>query len=269
MKKTENLEQKLLEMMAKNKRVTLNEAITSLDVSESTVRRLFVRVEEAGKGVRDYGGIRLAADAVEYSFEAFGERMLDEKRNISLTAVTLLRPGDTVYLDSGTTLACFAEVLRDHIKHNVIDDITVFTNSLVNLNILDEVAKVNLIGGEYRRNRRDFCGYLAEEAIKSLHFTKCFLGADGYSMNVGFTATDFSTARLNELVLKNSNDSYILLDSGKFNIQSVVSYSKNLKVTAAITEAMPEQAVQDTLSNENINIILAGNNINRSFKEDK
>lgn len=257
MKKTKNIEQKLLEMMSKNKRVTLNEAVIALDVSESTVRRLFVKIEETGKGIRDYGGIRLAADAVEYSFEAFGEKMLKEKHDIALAAVTLIRPGDTVYLDSGTTLACFAEVLRDHIKHKNICDITVFTNSLVNLNILDEVIKVNLIGGEYRRNRHDFCGYLAEEAIKSLHFTKCFLGADGYSINIGFTATDFFTARLNELALKNSDESYVLLDSGKFKLQSVVSYSKNIKVSAVVTESFPGQSVQDALSKDNIKIILA------------
>jgi len=258
-KRAEIIEQKLLEMMAKNKRVSLNEAITSLDVSESTVRRLFVKIEESGKGVRDYGGIRLAADAVEYSFKTYAEINHSEKHAIAKAAVRLVKSGDMVYLDSGTTLACFTEVLRDHIKHGIIGDVTVFTNSLVNLNILDEVAKVNLIGGEYRRNRRDFCGYLAEEAIKSLHFTKCFLGTDGFSMSMGFTATDFSTARLNELALKNSNEGYVMLDSEKFKTQSVVSYSKNQKITAAITEVMPEQAVAEKLSGLGTKIIVAGN----------
>lgn len=259
MKKTEIMEQKLLEMMSKNKRVTLNEAIISLDVSESTVRRLFVKIEESGKGVRDYGGIRLAADAVEYSFETYGEKMMNEKHEIASTAVKLLKPGDIIYLDSGTTLARFTEVISEYAKRGIVRDVTVFTNSLVNLNILNEVAKVNLIGGEYRRNRRDFCGYLAEEAIKSLHFTKCFLGADGYSMNVGFTATDFSTARLNELALKNSDEGYVMLDSGKFLTQSVVSYSKNLPITAVITEKMPDQMIQEKLEEESTKIILAGN----------
>ncbi|NLD88447.1 MAG: DeoR/GlpR transcriptional regulator [Clostridiales bacterium] len=255
MKKTELKEKKLIEYLSEHKRISLSEAINLLDVSESTVRRVFVRLEEKGKGVRDYGGIKLAGDAQEYCFDSYGEKKTAEKKAVAAIAVRLVESSDIIYLDSGTTLAIFAQSLAEQIKEGGCEGVTIFTNSIVNLERLHEVAKVNLIGGEYRSNRRDLCGYLAEEAIKRLHFSKCFLGTDGFSPTAGFTATDFSTARLNELVLQSSQKSFILLDSGKFHTRSVVSYSKGSMVSAVVTEVLPEQEIQALLANEGIEII--------------
>ena len=121
----------------------------------------------------------------------------------------------------------------------------IFTNSLVNLNLLKR-HDVTLIGGKFRDLRKDFHGYTAEEALKSLHFNKCFLGADAYSAQNGFTTTDFSTARLNELVLERSEEKYVLMDSSKFFLSSIVSYSRRISPDKIITEAYPDQSYPET-----------------------
>ena len=106
---------------------------------------------------------------------------------------------------------------------------------MVNLNILKDYVKVNVIGGEYRNNRKDFCGIVTEMAIKNLCFNKCFIGTDGYNEDVGFTASDFRTARVSQVLVASSEKSYILADAVKFTKNSGVCFAKNEEITGVIT----------------------------------
>lgn len=258
MKKTEHQEQKILEQLKRKKTMTLAQAMELLGVSESTVRRLFIRLENSGAAMRRYGGIQLLhdSDAADYQYEQVEEQYVPQKQMIGCYAAQLVESGDVLYLDSGTTMACFCKELAARISSGQLKGLTVFTNSLVNLELLSPALTVNLIGGEHRANRRDFCGYLAEEMVSSLHFSKCFLGADGFHLRYGFTATDFYTARLNELVLGNSDRRYVLMDSSKFMAASVVSYSRDQTIDAVITDQQPTEQLAQRLAASGTEILL-------------
>ncbi len=258
MKKTERQEQRILEQLRRKNTLTLAQAMELLNVSESTVRRLFIRLENSGAAMRRYGGIQLLHDsvAVDYQYEQVEEQSVSQKQLIGRYAARLVEADAVLYLDSGTTMACFCKELASRIATEQLGKLTVFTNSLVNLEILSPFVTVNLIGGAYRSNRRDFCGYLAEEMVNSLHFSKCFLGADGFHLRHGFTATDFYTARLNELVLANAEQRYILMDSSKFMTASVVSYSREQKIDAVITDRSPEEPLAQALQDNGTEILV-------------
>ena len=59
MKKIERQEQTVLRTLREKNTLTLAQVMELLDVSESTVRRLFVRLEERGVAIRRHGGIQL------------------------------------------------------------------------------------------------------------------------------------------------------------------------------------------------------------------
>ena len=258
MKKTERQERAILEQLGRKNTLTLSEAMELLGVSESTVRRLFIRLENSGAAVRRYGGIQLLHDspAVDYLYEQVEGQSVFQKRLIGRQAAGMVENGDVLYLDSGTTLACFCTALSARIGEGELSGVTVFTNSLVNLEILGPRMTVNLIGGEYRPRRRDFCGYLAEETVSGLHFTKCFLGTDGFHLRYGFTATDFYTARLNELAIGNADRRYVLMDSSKFMAASVVSYSREQTIHGVITDRVPAEALAQRLDELGTALIL-------------
>lgn len=237
MNKTQRNEMILLKELNTEKIIDIKQAMSLLGVSESTVRRLFVNLEQKGVCIRGHGCIRIFDNDITniYVYERVENTDVEAKEMIADKAMKYIESNDTIFLDAGTTLAKLSARIADALRDNLIHDLTIFTNSLVNLNILKDYAKVNVIGGEYRDNRKDFCGIIAEMAIKNIYFNKCFVGTDGYGKGVGFTASDFQTARISQLLIANSKESYILADAKKFKQTSGICFAKEEDITAVIT----------------------------------
>lgn len=256
MNKDQQREELLLEKLRTSKRLSINEVMTLFNISQSTARRMFIKLVEKGAALRTFGGIALGRDnSFEYSFERVkNERNLD-KLNIAKKAVSFIKDNETIYLDGGTTIAQLSQEIAKRIKNNNLKNVKIFTNSLLNLNEFTLICPINLIGGEYREHRRDFYGYIAEDVIKKLNFTSCFLGTDGFNGKAGFSTTDFGTARLNELVIEHSNKIYILTDSGKFDRNSLVVYANAKVVSTLITDKNIPENIKDKLVEQCVEVI--------------
>lgn len=216
--------------------LSLAEAIELLGVSESTARRMFAELEHSGAAIRTHGGIRCIDQApTAYSFE-FGAKMnIEKKAAIGAAACDFLEDGDVIFCDSGTTIQCFCAELVHRLRRDKLN-IKVYTNSLANLELLSAYLPVHLVGGEYRANRKDFCGHLAEQALRSVYFTKSFVGADGCVDANIFTTTDFETMRMNEIAISNSRHTYMLVDSSKFSLSSHVAYAPIDRIHTVVTD---------------------------------
>lgn len=271
MKHSEQRRQNVLQILRTSKKLSIEQAMSMLDVSESTVRRLFAQLEEEGLAIRTYGGICFndaGPGGNVYSFELTQLHNPEQKAHIGSAAAQLIRSGDIIFLDSGTTvMSLCAEIDRLFTEsgdgssqtyqalRQKFDNVTVFTHSLVNLNMLKKHMRVYLIGGEYRDARRDFCGYLTEEAIKNLRFTKCFIGADGYSEETGILASDFGTARINQLVAQNSSYRILLADSTKYGRSSVVSFTPLSEINCIVSDAGLAPEICDRFRDSGIDVI--------------
>ena len=250
-------EQQLKSRLSVVNKLTLGEAMELLDSSESTVRRMFSRLEKEGFAIRVHGGIqRLGSGLGDYSFENVAQTNLEKKTAIARKACELLKDGDIIFCDSGTTIRCFCVEMVEHIrKHDL--RITVYTNSLANLELLSPHMQVWLIGGQYRANRKDFCGYLSEQSLKGLLFDKCFIGADGCIDGSRFTTTDFETASMNEIAIANSRCSIMLTDSSKFTSASHVSYVDAGRLQFVITDDGIDQEILKRLEAQAGQVICA------------
>lgn len=223
--------------LAQMPRITLMEAGELLDVSESTVRRLFVRMEEQGQALRVHGGLQaLPNQKADYNFSSVETRCLAQKKRIARAAVDEIGTAHTIFLDSGSTVYQFSLCLAEWIRTGRRDQVSVFTNSLKNLQVLAGIAKIQFIGGQYREHRQDCCGFLAEEAIQSLNFDLCVLGADGCDVEQGISCTDMETASLGSLVVNRSLRRIVLMDSTKFRKRALVSYAGLEDINMVITD---------------------------------
>lgn len=250
-------EQLLKSRLSVVNKLTLSEAMELLSSSESTVRRMFSRLESEGFAIRVHGGIqRLSSGLADYSFENVVQANLDKKTAIAREACKLLKDGDIIFCDSGTTIRCFCVEMVEYIRQNNLR-IKVYTNSIANLELLSPYMQVWLIGGEYRANRKDFCGYLSDQSLKGLLFDKCFVGADGCIGGKQFTTTDFETASMNEIAIANSRCTIMLTDASKFSASSHVSYVTADKLQFIITDSTANPETLKKLRQHAGQVILA------------
>jgi DeoR family transcriptional regulator, fructose operon transcriptional repressor len=248
-KKSEVRSSRLLEMLQLNRRLDVGMVSESLGISEATVRRLFARLDHEGKVIRTHGGVRLAPHlSPDYSYFLSATHRNAEKTIIGKAALVLVESGDRIYLDSGTTVLKLAEALALKLQSGVLKNVVVLTNSIVVVEVLARWCRVILIGGEVRAERRDVCGPISEETLRLFRVSRAFLGADAIHARSGFMTTDERTAKLNEIILRNTGHSYVLADSEKFALDSFVSYAALDEVEKVLTDESLRDDVRQAFS---------------------
>ena len=183
-------------------------------VSLQTVRKDLRYLTDRGVMARAYGGAidsNVVGIPPEPNYEAKRTEHLDEKRRIGARAAALIKPGDTVVLDSGTTAIELAEAMPDI-------DVTVVTNDFGVLGALAPKHNINLVmlGGELRRRNMAFYGGLTVEALDALHVDMLFLGVDGFDLDRGITTHYEPEALLNRKMVEAAREVVCITDSSKF-----------------------------------------------------
>lgn len=226
MTKVEIRKNELLEILHSRKSLRIYEVSEILNVSVPTARRLCASLADEGKLNRSHGSISsLDAETTRYSFDKLKKEHLEEKIRIAHHAASMIQSNETIFLEAGTTVQQLSIALAERIQKKELEDLVIFTNSLINLEILYPVyKKIILLGGEYREQRKDFVGYFSELSLKGLRFNCCFMGADAISAQNGIMAMDLDTVRFDAELIQHSERSIILAHSDKFNRNSLISY---------------------------------------------
>lgn len=255
MKKSAAREALVLNALEKHGRLSVSEIISMLNISESTARRMLVNLEEKGLVIRKFGGIqKLPLNQHAYSYVELEQEMIDEKRRIGQFATTIVSDNDVIFMSGGTTALQMAIALEQKLCSKEIRNLTVLTISLVNVEVLADSCKVILIGGEYRPERRDFAGFMAEKLIKTVSINKCFLGVDGINIQDGLMSYDVETARIDELVISRSGLTTVLCDSTKFSKMSFVTLAPIQRANNIITDSGISPAVKTEFEAMGINM---------------
>ena len=250
----------LLEKLKGVNKLSTHEASELLNISESSTRRLFTMLEEDGMITKVYGGIRLNGQnkGPDYSFDTSAKSNPAEKLSIAKKACELVEDFDVLYLDTGTTIYQTALELRSMLEEGMLKNIRIITNSLANLEILNDRCQIILIGGEYNHTRKDFSGHFSELFVKQFNYNKAFLGADGFDTKNGFMAFDEGIAKLNELAIENSEKVYVALDSTKIGKSSFVKYAGTGDVDAMITDCNISRGQLSDCEAAGLNVLVSG-----------
>jgi len=184
-------------------------------VSMQTVRKDLRFLTERGVMARAYGGAIdskvVGGPIAEAPFEAKRTSHLEEKRRIGQRAAAMVKPGDTIVIDSGTTGIALADALPNA-------EVTVVTNDFGVLSALAAKSHINIVmlGGELRRKSMSFYGGLTVEALNALHVDKLFLGVDGFDLDRGVSTHFEPEAMLNRKMVENAGTVIAITDSSKF-----------------------------------------------------
>lgn len=203
-------------MMRAHGSVQVTRLVERFGVSAQTIRKDLQYLANRGLATRSYGGA-ISAEAIRTPPEAAVETKrgirVEEKERIGRAAAAMVRPGESVLLDSGTTTAQIARFLPDD------EDITVVTNDFGVLSALTEKINLNVVmlGGALRRKNMAFYGAQTEAAMESLHVDKLFLGVDGFDLEKGVTTHHEPEAILNRKMAAVARQVIAVTDSSKFD----------------------------------------------------
>ncbi len=202
-----------------NGHVTVQELNQLLDVSEATIRRDLDEMSEMGWLHRTHGGAIKAERAVKEPPILQRRSAYEvEKQRIGRLAASLVKPGQTIFLGSGTTVHEIARNLHD------VPELTVITNALNVVNELVNSDNIELvvIGGMLRQSELSTVGHIAEAAIKELRADKVFMGMRGIDPQHGFTGDYLPEATTDRTILGIASRTIIVADRSKLGQVSTV-----------------------------------------------
>lgn len=238
MNKFQRLEE-IVKLVNKKGTVRISEIMETFGVTDMTVRRDLLELEEQGLLKKIHGGAR-STTAFQYREKSHREKHthnIEEKRVIAKLAASLIEEGDTIFLGPGTTVESFAEEIKN-------SSLTVVTNCLPVFHILSnkksETFKVFLIGGEMRQVTESFVGEITNTSIEKMHFSKMFFSANGVVENDVMTSS-VEEAYTQKLALSNSVEQYLLLDSSKVGKKDFTVYAQLSDLTGVVCDKKDEE----------------------------
>lgn len=185
------------------------------NVSMQTIRKDLHFLEERGVATRAYGGAissEVVNAPVEPAIETKRVTHVEAKERVGRLAAGMVRPGESIMLDSGTTTLQVARFLPDD------EDLTVVTNDFDVLSVLVQKRKIKIVmlGGELRRRNMAFYGAQTVAALDDLLLDKVFLGVDGLDIERGVTTHHEPEAQLNRRMVETAREVIAVTDASKF-----------------------------------------------------
>ena len=209
--------QSIIMDMLKNKNfIKITEIVNRFDVSNETARRDLEALQDEKLVKRVYGGAVLNMQTAPEPVIR-PDTSYTEKTAIGRAAAALVKEGDKILLNTGTTMLEIARNLKG------MSNLTVLTSSLPIINeLINTQVALIVLGGYLDPDEQCMHGSLTTEAIEHFFVDKAFIGAGGVTFSGG--VSDYNAGFGNRRVLFDHADQIILAaDSGKFGINAFTS----------------------------------------------
>ena len=244
----------ILDFALREKSVFVDKLAEKLGVSTVTIRSDLKFLDHINLLVRTHGGAVLSDPlSRELSLDEKSVRKNSVKKKIAERVKELIFEGDTIILDSGTTTAELALLLRHY------NQLTVMTNGLnVAQNLLGaKGVEIHMTGGKLRQKTLSFYGRSAEEQLCLFHFNKVVLGVDGFDINTGVTTHFEHEASLNRAMCTNADKVIVATDSSKFKRSSFYKIIDKEDIDVLVTDTGISDKVAQKLEDTGIMLVIA------------
>ncbi|AIY82712.1 DeoR/GlpR family DNA-binding transcription regulator [Clostridium baratii] len=239
---------KILELLTENKKIEVTKLSELLNVSQVTIRKDLIQLENKGLIIREHGFATLN------SSDDINNRLAyhyDIKRRIAKVATESVMDGETIMIESGSCCALLAlEIARTK------KDITIITNSAFIAEYIrkESNTRIILLGGEYQNESQVMVGPITRKCVESFFVDKLFIGTDGFSEASGFTGKDYMRSETVRDMAKQANHVIIVTESTKFSQKGVVNLIATDEISSVVTDVNIPKEYEDYLSNKNIEV---------------
>ena len=214
---TSERRQLIRERLQLQKKLMITELAQQIDVSTMTIRRDFRRLIDLQIATPIHGGIVFVEGGAAFPAVSARERQMQrEKNDIGNYCASLIKEGNAIYLDTGTTAMNIADALLG--RH----DIAVLSHSLPVLNILSHARDIQLISvpGSYHPESKGFYGDLAVRMVRTFRLDIAFIGVSGINAELGLMSPDLSDRALKQAILETARTKVLVVDHTKIGQES-------------------------------------------------
>ena len=205
-----------------------------LGVDGSTIRRDMARLERAGLIRRTRGGAlpNDPSEVVDIPHEMRRVEREAAKRAIAHSAAALVKDGDTVILDTGSTTHQVALELRHR------RNLTVVTNDLlIGMIVARQPAnRLHLTGGFVLTSHYTLAGPQAVAAFAGLHANWLFMGAEGIHPDTGITNINVVEIPTKRAMIAAAEAVVFVADSSKFGRRAFAELCKLSEASILLTD---------------------------------
>lgn len=224
--------EQIMEELREKGEVVVKELSERFGVSEMTIRRDLHFLEEQGSVILHYGGaaLREKHDIACGSFSSRKQKAMDIKRRIARKAVSYIKEGDVLFMDTSTTVLEMFRYLPDF-------PVTILTNSMPVIETVYPNPNIRLYmaPGVYQEMYGGPLDYATAEYLSRFHYDKAFFGASSFDPSFGASAVEEIESAVKKCVLANADASYLLIDQSKMGKRNLIKYSDTSDYAGILT----------------------------------
>ena len=245
---------KILELLREDGSAKVITLAKIFRVSEVTIRQDLEKLEKDGYVKREHGGafLKNVEDSVK-SFTLLNQDNIERKQMIGKKSAEFIETGETIILDSGSTIT---EIAKNLIGKK---DITVITDALNIAMMLGAEPGIEVIvtGGEFKPPTLSLTGQKAASFFENINADKLFLAAAGISLRSGLTYPSLSDIVVKKAMIDAADITYLVADSSKIGKNAFASLGALSLVDYIITDASIDQKRTQILRDHQIEILIA------------
>lgn len=238
------------ELITEKKSVTVAELTKLFNVTEETIRRDLKQLEEEGILNRTYGGAFISEGVQNDINVNLREHIhVEGKKKIAAKCNSMIKNGDSIFLDASTTSLFIASMVDDK-------KLTIVTNSIKVVNTLIEKPNINIvvIGGTLASSSLSNVGRSAEYTMKHYYFDTAFISCRSVSMQHGITDSNEQQAGIRKLAAEHANNVYLIADYTKFDKTSFARICDFDKINNIVVDNSLSNDWKQFLNEQNIQL---------------
>jgi len=255
--------QQILRLLRDQSGIKVTELARRLNVSEGTIRNDLSALEKAGQLTRVRGGavLRDGHRFISSSFSARAQVNTAAKQRIARWAADMVEDGDSVLLDSSTTVFHIASFLQGR------SNLTIITNGIEVAFALSQNPNhtIILVGGILRHEQALLVGHLGERILENLHIKTAFVSCSGFSVETGLTQVDIQEAQIKSRMIESAEQVIALIDSTKFGKVDLTPFASVDQIAHILTDSSLDARYVEELRQTCAVLTVCGENTTSSY----
>ena len=244
---------KILELLQEEGSARVSSLSKLFKVSEPTIRQDLEKLEEEGLVIKEHGGASLKSLSQQVKSMSLQHlENLDRKVLIARKAAEFIQNGDSIILDSGSTIT---EVAKNLTGRQGLKVITNALNIALNLGASGS-TEVLMTGGEFKAPTLSLTGDRAADFFRGIHVDKLFLATGGISSTMNLTYPGFSDIPVKRAMIQAAGHVYLVADSTKVGKSAFASLGGIDQVDTFITDGGLDPKVKAEIEKRGVEVVV-------------